>query len=85
MAGNDNYTLACCPLTQCEDVCFTTTCSARARGRVRWGSVQKAPDTLFLIWAFAALANKAFAGDEFGQNPRGCGLNSGWATPLVIF
>ena len=47
-------------------------------------SVQKALDILFLIWAFAALA-KAFAGDEFGQNPRGCGLNSGWATPLAMF
>ena len=38
----------------------------------------------FSFGAFAALA-KAFAGDEFGQNPRGCGLNSGWATPLAIF
>ena len=30
----------------------------------------------FSFGAFAALA-KAFAGDEFGQHPRGCGLNSG--------
>ena len=37
-------------------------------------SVPKPPDILFHIWAFAALA-KAFAGNEFGQNPRGCGLN----------
>ena len=35
--------------------------------------------------AFAALVlAKAFAGNEFGQSPRGCGLNSGWATPLAI-
>ena len=35
--------------------------------------------------AFAALA-KAFAGNEFEQNPRGCGPNPGWAsTPLAIF
>ena len=38
----------------------------------------------FSFGAFAALA-KAFAGEEFGQTPRGCGLNSGWATPLAIF
>ena len=36
--------------------------------------------TYFLSFgAFAALA-KAFAGDELGQNPRRCGLNSGLAT-----
>ena len=46
--------------------------------------VQKAPDILFLIWAFAALA-KAFAGNEFGQNPHGCGLDSDRATPYAIF
>ena len=28
---------------------------------------------------------KAFAGNEFGQNPHGCGPNSGWATPYAIF
>ena len=38
----------------------------------------------FPFGAFAALA-KAFAGNEFGQNPRGCGLNSGRASPPGIF
>ena len=33
---------------------------------------------------FAALA-KAFAGDKFRPNPRGCGLNSGRASPFEIF
>ena len=39
---------------------------------------------LFSFGAFAALA-KAFVGEEFEQNPRGCGLNSGRDTPLAIF
>ena len=47
-------------------------------------SVQKAPDMLFLIWAFAALA-KAFARNKFRPNPRGCGLNSGRASRFEIF
>jgi hypothetical protein len=38
----------------------------------------------FSFGAFAALA-KDFAGDEFGQNRRGYGLNSGWATHYAIF
>ena len=58
--------------------------SGSVTGDVVGDSVQKAPDILFLIWAFAALA-KAFVGEEFGQNPRGCGLNSGRATLLAIF
>ena len=37
----------------------------------------------FSIWSFAALA-KAFAGNEFGLNPRGYGLNSDRAAPLGI-
>ena len=32
---------------------------------------------------FAALA-KAFTGNKFRPNPRGCGLNSGRATPLAV-
>ena len=42
------------------------------------------PTYFFSFWAFAALA-KAFAGNEFWQNPRGYGLNSGRASPLEIF
>jgi len=38
----------------------------------------------FSFWACAALA-KAFEGNEFRQNPRGCGLNSSGAAPLGIF
>ena len=41
------------------------------------------PTYFFSFWAFAALA-KAFAGNEFGLNPRGYGLNSGRAAPLGI-
>ena len=37
----------------------------------------------FSFWACAALA-KAFEGNEFRQNPRGCGLNSSGAVPLGI-
>ena len=41
------------------------------------------PTYFFSFWASAALA-KAFAGNEFGLNPRGYGLNSGRAAPLGI-
>ena len=41
------------------------------------------PTYFFSFGAFAALA-EAFARNEFGLNPRGYGLNSGRAAPLVI-
>ena len=49
-----------------------------------WTQSRKLLTYFFSFGAFAALA-KAFAGEEFGQNPRGCGLNSGRASPPEIF
>ena len=34
-------------------------------------TVQEAPDTLFLSFGACAVLAKAFAGNEFGPNPRG--------------
>ena len=52
-------------------------------GVPNYDTVQKPPDMLFSFWAFATLA-KAFAGNEFGLNPRDYGLNSGRAALLDI-
>ena len=59
----------------------------KARNIAKMGCVvtqsRNLPTYFFSFWAFAALA-KAFAGNEFGLNPRGYRLNSGRAAPLGI-
>jgi hypothetical protein len=49
-----------------------------------WTQSRKLLTYFFSFGAFAALA-KAFAGNEFEQNPHGCGLNSDRSTPPEIF
>ena len=55
-------------------------------GRSFWFQTQSRnlPTYFFSFGGFAALA-KAFAGNESGQNPHGCKLNSGRSTLPEIF
>ena len=57
---------------------------ARQESEVQKTQSQNLLTYFFSFGAFAALA-KAFVGEEFGQNPRDCGLNSGRASPPEVF
>ena len=52
--------------------------------KVRGLNPESSPHTFFSFGAFAALA-KAFAGNEFEQNPHGGGPNLGQASHFEIF
>ena len=66
---------------------FRETRNAAGRCRQRFSKEvtqsRNLPTYFFSFWAFATLA-KAFAGNKFGLNPRGYGLNSGRAAPHGI-